>query len=615
MRCRGFLKAYFPVVFAVVAGCASPQPISVEQLNGSIEVAEGETASIWWDFKNAEYVRVEGVEQVFKSLDTFSFRAEISKNFRITGYSEGDSAIRMWNVRVYSSEPPMSIKTGPVDADVSFEASQYFGGKMLLSRGSPLIPHHVKILSALHDNNNSIILKALPLDRNGNFLAGLDNAVNYQWMVQYRCGRDSTGLKNVAVHPVLKSNDPLSIAVCLDRSASASFSPNAFSAVREFSGELQQDDELGFVYFNQSVGIIELQKQAGISRTLSGFTLPSAHGLSALYKAAFSGLNMLEESRTTLKSLVIISGSADNASIIYTADDIAHEAKKLNIPIYTIRIGDATESYPLKFISSYTGGKYYYLSNEQTDDIHDILLEISNAQKMYYEVKAPDVHFKNCPDVQAQILIKTPEGQLSTITTLALEEQNNFPQYQALAIFSKRDTAISADYRETLQSFAEVLKDNPTKVIELTGNSSTDGDDDYNMMIALKRAQTVRRALVEMGVKPSQIRVRAEGNRRPVYYFQNASWQEDYNRRVEVRWLDPALLPYEITAGIVATEDEALFKTDEWEKRGAKAYYETIYYQKQPAFRIKLWGYSSYGDAASAARELQRKYGGNLSLE
>jgi len=135
------------------------------------------------------------------------------------------------------------------------------------------------------------------------------------------------------------------------------------------------------------------------------------------------------------------------------------------------------------------------------------------------------------------------------------------------------------------------------------------------MMIALKRAQTVRRSLVDMGVKPSQIRVRAEGNRRPVYYFQNAAWQEDYNRRVEVRWLDPALLPYEITAGIVATEEEALEKTDEWEKRGAKAYYEAIFYQKQPAFRIKLWGYPGYSEAASAARELQRRYGGNLSVE
>jgi outer membrane protein OmpA-like peptidoglycan-associated protein len=616
MRFKNVLKATFPFIIAIAAGCSSYQPISVEQLNGSTEVAEGETATIQWNFKNAEYVRVEGIDRDFKSQDTLTLRPDISKNFKIIGYRNGDSAVRFWNVRVYSVEPPVSIQTGPITIPVqtSNETSEYFGGNVLTSRGNPISPHNVKILSAAHDNG-SVILKTLPLDRNGNFLDGLDDAARFQWMVQYRCEGDSSGFKNVSVTPFLKTDAPVSIAVCLDRSASAAFSAESYMAVRDFSAELTHNDEFGFIYFNQDIGKIPLQNPAEAQQVLKSFTLPAAHGLSAVYKAAFAGIDMLDDSRTALKALVVITGSADNASIIYTADDIALEAKKLNIPVYTVRVGDATESYPLKYISSFTGGKYYYLPNDRVGEIGEILKEITAAQKIHYKVTAPDAAFKNCTDVQAQLVVKTSEGDVSGATTLALEEQNLFPQYQALAVFAKRDTVVSADYREVLKEFADVLKDNPTKIIELTGNSSTDGDDDYNMMIALKRAQTVRRALVDLGAKPSQIRVRAEGNRRPVYYFQNAAWQEDYNRRVEVRWLDPALLPYEITAGIVATEDEALLKTDVWEKRGAKAYYETIYYQKQPAFRVKLWGYPTYGDAAAAARELGRKFGEKLTVE
>ncbi|MES2767160.1 MAG: OmpA family protein [Bacteroidota bacterium] len=655
IRCKKFFKSGLPFVFALLVGCSSA-PMVVEELNGTSEVAEGEEAKIYWNFKNADYVRIEGIDRRFKSRDTFFFRPDISKNFKIAGHTRRDSIVRMWNVRVFMMEQPTTIQTGPITTKQTPQAqpethyetpqtpvivkpltespapqkttaeintlttqtgensSQYFGGKITRSRGNPLIPSQVKILSASRENGG-VVLKTLPLDNEGNFLDGIDDASNFQWMMQYKCNADSTGFKSVAVQQVLKLESPIALTVCLDRSASATFSRDGYNAVRQFTNELMPQDEFGFVYFNQAIGKIALQNSTDIKQVLSGFTLPAEQGLSAVYKAAFTGIDMLDESKSPLKALVIITGNADNSSIIYTADDIATEARKLNIPVYTIRVGDATESYPLKYISSFTGGKYYYLPTERAGEIYNILTEISNAQKIYYVVKAPDIALQNCADVQMQLVLKSPESTISTSSILALEARNNYPLYQALAVFEKREIAVSAEYREVLKDFAEVLKDNPTKIIELTGNSSTDGDDDYNMMIALQRAQTVRRTLVEMGAKASQIRVRAEGNRRPVYYFQNSRWQEDYNRRVEVRWLDPALLPYEITAGIVATEDEALLKSDEWEKRGAKAYYETIYYQKQPAFRVKLWGYSTYGDAATAAREFQSKYGGKLAVE
>jgi len=39
------------------------------------------------------------------------------------------------------------------------------------------------------------------------------------------------------------------------------------------------------------------------------------------------------------------------------------------------------------------------------------------------------------------------------------------------------------------------------------------------------------------------------------------------NRRVECRWIDPSLLPYEIRAEKVNTEQEALSMIEKWEKK------------------------------------------------
>jgi hypothetical protein len=100
---------------------------------------------------------------------------------------------------------------------------------------------------------------------------------------------------------------------------------------------------------------------------------------------------------------------------------------------------------------------------------------------------------------------------------------------------------------------------------------------------------------------------------RPLFPYAREAWQADLNRSVEVRWLDPSLLPFEIVTEYVESERDAQSAVQMWLKRSYKAYYEAVVVRGTPVFRVKLWGYGSEAGARDAAAVIKKKY--NVSAE
>jgi hypothetical protein len=90
--------------------------------------------------------------------------------------------------------------------------------------------------------------------------------------------------------------------------------------------------------------------------------------------------------------------------------------------------------------------------------------------------------------------------------------------------------------------------------------------------------------------------------------LQQAPWQQYYNRRVEVRWLDPDLLPYEIIAQTSDSETEALKNVEKWEFHGYNAYYERYLENHSPVYRVKIWGFPTLEEAEASANKIQTIY-------
>ena len=92
-------------------------------------------------------------------------------------------------------------------------------------------------------------------------------------------------------------------------------------------------------------------------------------------------------------------------------------------------------------------------------------------------------------------------------------------------------------YNEMLDSLAEFLINYSTLNIEISGHTDSKGSETYNMGLALKRADFVRKYLLKKGVPAKQLRTSAKGaSERLAEDRKNGKFIDDagrYNRRVE----------------------------------------------------------------------------------
>lgn len=76
-------------------------------------------------------------------------------------------------------------------------------------------------------------------------------------------------------------------------------------------------------------------------------------------------------------------------------------------------------------------------------------------------------------------------------------------------------TSLKEESKPTLDSMAEIMKDNPNLTIELSSHSDMVGNDEINLEISQKRAQSVVDYLVEKGINPDRMVAVGYGKSKP----------------------------------------------------------------------------------------------------
>lgn len=90
---------------------------------------------------------------------------------------------------------------------------------------------------------------------------------------------------------------------------------------------------------------------------------------------------------------------------------------------------------------------------------------------------------------------------------------------------------LSESAKRELADHAEEFKRNPSLVVLLEGHCDTRGTEDYNLALGERRAQSVRRYLVQLGVSENRMRTISYGEMRPLETGENeTAWAR--NRRV-----------------------------------------------------------------------------------
>ncbi len=595
-----------------------------DQINGQKETVRGGRAFLSWQFDEADYVNVVGDTTHYPRVFQIFVTPQQTTTYTVRAHRSNDSSELTWTIRVYEPDLPKVPQRGGDVQGYSLaprsnsENSPYYVGYQ--QNGSLNSIANMKILQVEYpDSTHHVLaLRTVFLDQYGNQLSMLP-ADQLALSLRSQCNALTTEYQPIVLEEKwIRSDIRMMMTICIDRSStSEDVDVPVRKAVSDYPFYMGTGDKLSVISFNQEPRIVCSHMTKDKLNNLGELFVGEAQGLNASMRCTYTALQRLEAREKTRNIVVLISTGADNSSFIYTAEDIIQKAKLRQTRVFTIGIGDLVDSYPLRYIASQTGGRYYALSNEKAPEITNILREITYSIHGAYVLQIPMQSnvLRACDSAAITLRLKTRDTTFLEQFSWSATSESTQPRYQALSMFGFRQTEVMDEYLPLLKSVAQVLKDNPKKVIEISGHSSAEGDEDAMRQLALDRIQSVRRRLVELGVNSSQLRGKAVGDLKPIYYFQQSDWQKKFNRRVEVRWLDPSILPYELVAEYCYTENEAMKYTEQWEKRGYRAYYERVLVKGMPACRVKLWGYATEVKANEDAAAIKKKYSQKLDIE
>ena len=109
-----------------------------------------------------------------------------------------------------------------------------------------------------------------------------------------------------------------------------------------------------------------------------------------------------------------------------------------------------------------------------------------------------------------------------------------------LVYFDLDRSALTVEGRQVVQEAANEYRRTGTARVSLNGHADLSGSRDYNQALSQRRAETVRRELVRLGVPAGSITTVAEGETDPAVPTPDGT-REAQNRRVEIMIPQPAV--------------------------------------------------------------------------
>ena len=116
----------------------------------------------------------------------------------------------------------------------------------------------------------------------------------------------------------------------------------------------------------------------------------------------------------------------------------------------------------------------------------------------------------------------------SQAATIRREQATLRATFKGETFFDFNSTALKPGGSAELQRMAEVLNKYPQTTIEIGGHTDTRGSEEYNQTLSLKRAESVRDALLQNGVALGRMQTIGYGESLPI------SSDHAMNRRVEI---------------------------------------------------------------------------------
>jgi len=102
--------------------------------------------------------------------------------------------------------------------------------------------------------------------------------------------------------------------------------------------------------------------------------------------------------------------------------------------------------------------------------------------------------------------------------------------------FDVDKASLTKESEGELNKLLEVLQQNPSVAIEISGHTDSDGDAQHNLVLSEQRAQSVNDYLVGKGIAKERMRFKGYGELKPVANNDSPE-NKQLNRRTEIEFL------------------------------------------------------------------------------
>lgn len=183
---------------------------------------------------------------------------------------------------------------------------------------------------------------------------------------------------------------PVTLGIVYDVSGSmTSKLQRSLHALRRFVETSHNDDEFFLVGFNQRAQLVRDFTSSGES-VINSLSLVSPDGKTALYDAAYLGVEKARQGHHTKRAILVISDGQDNSSR-YTFNELRTLVKEADVQLYAIGVLDVNDGTLglagqaiLEELSRVTGGRAFFPQSEE--ELVDVCTQIALELRHQYSV-------------------------------------------------------------------------------------------------------------------------------------------------------------------------------------------------------------------------------------
>ena len=260
---------------------------------------------------------------------------------------------------------------------------------------------------------------------------------------------DGTPVDNFSVSERIDPNQGISVVLVLDVSGSMSDDIDALrvAAATLFDNVLTPSDESAIITFSTQAdgSTIDLRdpfpqitsgrevnftNDEGMLKNLVNSLMINEGDGTPLYDAIYKGARLALEDAGNDRRVVIVmtdgvdsdrQGVAERGSTVYDRDDVITELREMNVPVFTVGLGDEIDSAFLQRVANTTGGTYQ--NAPQASDLARIFSEVAAGLKIKYDLALESSTVSDDGLHNLTIEARTPFGEASSAT----KYQANYP--------------------------------------------------------------------------------------------------------------------------------------------------------------------------------------------